>query len=81
MPRPTAAPLLVCVLAVLLALVTGVQPASAADGRPYTNPLKSAKGAGPRLTYHDGNYFLVTTTFTGVLRSGPGCTDVGSGHG
>jgi GH43 family beta-xylosidase len=60
-------PLLVCVLALLLALVSATQPASAADGRPYTNPLKSFKGADPWLEYHDGNYYLVTTTFTGIL--------------
>jgi hypothetical protein len=33
------------VLALLLALVTATRPTSAAEGRPYTNPLKSAKGA------------------------------------
>lgn len=60
-------PLLVCVLALLLALVSATQPASAADGRPYTNPLKSSKGADPWLEYYDGNYYLVTTTFTGIL--------------
>ncbi|WDV55423.1 family 43 glycosylhydrolase [Streptomyces coeruleorubidus] len=60
-------PLLVCVLALLLALTGVTLPASAADGRPYTNPLKSAKGADPWLTYHDGDYYLITTTFTGVL--------------
>ncbi|MFF4269544.1 family 43 glycosylhydrolase [Streptomyces sp. NPDC001536] len=60
-------PLLLCVLTLLLALVSVTQPASAADGRPYTNPLKSAKGADPWLEYYDGNYYLVTTTFTGVL--------------
>ncbi|MEU9657913.1 hypothetical protein [Streptomyces chartreusis] len=31
------------------------QPVSAADGRPYANPLKSFKGADPWLQYHDGN--------------------------
>ncbi|WP_171111129.1 MULTISPECIES: family 43 glycosylhydrolase [unclassified Streptomyces] len=60
-------PWIVCVLAVLLALMAATQPASAADGRPYTNPLKSFKGADPWLTYHDGNYYLITTTFTGIL--------------
>jgi GH43 family beta-xylosidase len=60
-------PLLVCVLTLLLALVASMQPASAADGRPYTNPLKSYKGADPWLEYYDGNYYLVTTTFTGIL--------------
>jgi len=59
--------LLVCVLALLLALVSATSSASAADGRPYTNPLKSSKGADPWLEYHDGNYYLVTTTFTGIL--------------
>ncbi|MFI6376109.1 family 43 glycosylhydrolase [Streptomyces sp. NPDC050546] len=61
-------PLLGCVLALLLALVAATAPqAAAADGRPYTNPLKSAKGADPWLTYHDGDYYLITTTFTGIL--------------
>ncbi|MGW6733671.1 family 43 glycosylhydrolase [Streptomyces sp. NPDC055013] len=59
--------LILCMLASLLALVATTQPASAADGRPYTNPLKSFKGADPWLQYHDGNYYLITTTFTGVL--------------
>ncbi|MFJ8539734.1 family 43 glycosylhydrolase [Streptomyces sp. NPDC093591] len=59
--------LILCVLAALLALVATTQPASAADGRPYTNPLKSFKGADPWLQYHDGNYYLITTTFTGIL--------------
>ncbi|WP_340384994.1 family 43 glycosylhydrolase [Streptomyces sp. SS7] len=60
-------PLLVCVLTLLVALVAATQPVSAADGRPYTNPLKSSKGADPWLEYYDGNYYLVTTTFTGIL--------------
>ncbi|MFE6619064.1 family 43 glycosylhydrolase [Streptomyces sp. NPDC057740] len=59
--------LILCVLAALLALMATTQPASAADGRPYTNPLKSSKGADPWLQYHDGNYYLITTTFTGIL--------------
>ncbi|MET8975165.1 family 43 glycosylhydrolase [Streptomyces sp. NPDC004539] len=59
--------LLVCVLALLGLLFTTAQPVSAADGRPYTNPLKSSKGADPWLEYYDGNYYLVTTTFTGIL--------------
>lgn len=59
--------LLVCVLALLLALVSATSSASAADGRPYTNPLKTSKGADPWLEYYDGNYYLVTTTFTGIL--------------
>ncbi|MBT1091001.1 family 43 glycosylhydrolase [Streptomyces sp. Tu102] len=59
--------LILCVLASLLALVATTQPATAADGRPYANPLKSFKGADPWLQYHDGNYYLITTTFTGIL--------------
>ncbi|WP_189145933.1 family 43 glycosylhydrolase [Streptomyces lacrimifluminis] len=57
-------------LAALLALlvpVVGIQPAAAAEGRPYTNPVKSQKGADPWLEYYNGNYYLVTTSFTGVL--------------
>ncbi|MGI5412234.1 family 43 glycosylhydrolase [Streptomyces chartreusis] len=59
--------LILCVLASLLALAATTQPATAADGRPYANPLKSFKGADPWLQYHDGNYYLITTTFTGIL--------------
>ena len=59
--------LILCVLAALVAMVATTQPVSAADGRPYTNPLKSFKGADPWLEYHDGNYYLITTTFTGIL--------------
>ncbi|MGJ5892143.1 family 43 glycosylhydrolase [Streptomyces niveiscabiei] len=59
--------LLLCLLALLGLLAATAQPVAAADGRPYTNPLKSAKGADPWLEYHDGNYYLVTTTFTGIL--------------
>ncbi|WP_254389272.1 family 43 glycosylhydrolase [Streptomyces sp. AC550_RSS872] len=65
--RKRSKSLILCVLAALLALVATTQPASAADGRPYTNPLKSSKGADPWLQYHDGNYYLITTTFTGIL--------------
>ncbi|WP_405824621.1 family 43 glycosylhydrolase [Streptomyces sp. NBC_01390] len=57
-------------LAALLALlvpVVGLQPAAAAEGRPYTNPVKSQKGADPWLEYYNGSYYLVTTSFTGVL--------------
>ncbi|WP_420077229.1 family 43 glycosylhydrolase [Streptomyces sp. JL3001] len=74
MPRMSHPPLrkrrrslILCVLAALLALVATTQPVSAADGRPYANPLKSFKGADPWLQYHDGNYYLITTTFTGIL--------------
>ncbi|GGX03797.1 hydrolase [Streptomyces chartreusis] len=74
MPRMSHPPLrkrrrslILCVLASLLALVATTQPATAADGRPYANPLKSFKGADPWLQYHDGNYYLITTTFTGIL--------------
>jgi GH43 family beta-xylosidase len=54
-------------VALLMALVCAQGPASAVDGRPYTNPLKSVKGADPWLEFYEGNYYLVTTTFTGVL--------------
>ncbi|MGW4868762.1 family 43 glycosylhydrolase [Streptomyces chartreusis] len=74
MPRMSHPPLrkrqrslILCVLAALLALVATTQPVSAADGRPFANPLKSFKGADPWLQYHDGNYYLITTTFTGIL--------------
>jgi GH43 family beta-xylosidase len=59
--------LILCVLAVLIAMVSATTPATAAEGRPYTNPIKSQKGADPWLEYYNGNYYLVTTSFTGVL--------------
>lgn len=80
MPRMSHPPLrkchrslILCVLAALPALVATTQPASAADGRPYTNPLKSFRGADPWLQYHDGNYYLITTTFTGLTYSASSC--------
>ncbi|WP_242435925.1 family 43 glycosylhydrolase [Streptomyces sp. Root369] len=59
--------LILWVLAVLIAMVSATTPATAAEGRPYTNPVKSTKGADPWLEYYNGNYYLVTTSFTGVL--------------
>ncbi|MFI1506225.1 family 43 glycosylhydrolase [Streptomyces sp. NPDC020597] len=55
------------VLLTLFASLVTTQPAGAADGRPFTNPVKSQKGADPWLEYYNGNYYLITTTFTGVL--------------
>jgi GH43 family beta-xylosidase len=40
-------------------------PAQAATS--YTNPVKSQKGADPWLVFHDGNYYLISTTFTNTL--------------
>ncbi|MET9436675.1 family 43 glycosylhydrolase [Streptomyces sp. NPDC006551] len=56
-------------MAALLVMLAPVatQPAAAAEGRPYTNPVKSQKGADPWLEYYNGHYYLVTTSFTGVL--------------
>ncbi|MFJ5223580.1 family 43 glycosylhydrolase [Streptomyces sp. NPDC088400] len=57
-------------LAFLLALLLAAfvaQPAGAAEGRPYTNPVKSQKGADPWIQYYDGNYYLVTTSWTSEL--------------
>lgn len=58
--------------AVLLSLLASLslvatQPTAAADGKPYTNPVKAQKGADPWLEYYNGNYYLVTTTFTNKL--------------
>lgn len=57
---------LACVLVVAGVNATA-PPAFAAPGRPYTNPLKSFKGADPWLEFHNGNYYLITTTFTNIL--------------
>ncbi|MFD3654609.1 family 43 glycosylhydrolase [Streptomyces sp. NPDC058620] len=56
-------------MAALLVMLSPVatQPAAAAEGRPYTNPVKSVKGADPWLEHYNGHYYLITTSFTGVL--------------
>ncbi|MFG2942925.1 family 43 glycosylhydrolase [Streptomyces sp. NPDC048282] len=58
--------LVAALLAVLGSFVT-TQPAAAADGRPFTNPVKAQKGADPWLEYYNGNYYLISTTFTNEL--------------
>ncbi|MCL7429631.1 family 43 glycosylhydrolase [Streptomyces sp. YS415] len=50
---------LLAALVFLLAL--GQTPASAAS---FSNPVKSVKGADPWISYHNGNYYLVTTSWT-----------------
>ncbi|MEO3855150.1 family 43 glycosylhydrolase [Acrocarpospora sp. B8E8] len=55
---------LVVLAVLLLGLVPGL-PASAATS--YTNPIKSQKGADPWLRYYNGNYYLITTSFTNTL--------------
>ncbi|MCO1574181.1 family 43 glycosylhydrolase [Crossiella sp. SN42] len=57
-------------LAVILALCTvlALTPAaSAAPGRPFTNPVKPVKGADPWIAFHEGSYYLISTTFTNTL--------------
>jgi GH43 family beta-xylosidase len=56
--------LLTLLAALLLALSIGQPSASAAS---FTNPVKSVKGADPWISYHDGNYYLVTTSWTDVI--------------
>ncbi|MFF8189896.1 family 43 glycosylhydrolase [Streptomyces bobili] len=56
--------LLTLLAALLLALSVGQPTASAAS---FANPVKTQKGADPWITYHDGNYFMVTTSWTSVI--------------
>ncbi|MDG4859340.1 family 43 glycosylhydrolase [Streptomyces sp. T-3] len=56
--------LLTLLAALVLALTLGQSPASAAT---FTNPVKSVKGADPWISYHDGNYYLVTTSWTHAI--------------
>ncbi|BCL30874.1 family 43 glycosylhydrolase [Streptomyces aurantiacus] len=56
--------LLTLLAALLLALSLGQPSASAAT---FSNPVKSVKGADPWISYHDGNYYLVTTSWTDVI--------------
>jgi len=59
---------LAAVTVLFTALAVGLaQPAAAAPGRPFTNPVKSVKGADPWMVYHEGNYYLIATTFTNTL--------------
>ncbi|GAA3779531.1 family 43 glycosylhydrolase [Streptomyces phyllanthi] len=57
--------MVIAVLTLLLGATT--QPAAAADGRPYTNPVKSQKGADPWIEYYNGNYYMITTSWSDVL--------------
>ncbi|MFH9005068.1 family 43 glycosylhydrolase [Streptomyces afghaniensis] len=56
--------LLTLLAVLLLALTLGQPTASAAS---FVNPVKSVKGADPWISYHDGNYYLVTTSWTDVI--------------
>ncbi|RSO09517.1 hypothetical protein DMH26_01410 [Streptomyces sp. WAC 05379] len=56
--------LLTLLAALLLALSLGQSSASAAS---FANPVKSVKGADPWIAYHDGNYHLVTTSWTDAI--------------
>lgn len=56
--------LLTLLAALLLALSFGQYSASAAS---FTNPVKAQKGADPWISYHNGNYYLVTTSWTDAI--------------
>ncbi|WP_457030020.1 family 43 glycosylhydrolase [Kitasatospora sp. P5_F3] len=59
--------LLVVALLALLGSTLAERPATAAAGRAYTNPVKSQKGADPWLEYYNGNYYLVTTSWSSEI--------------
>ncbi|MFJ4618213.1 family 43 glycosylhydrolase [Streptomyces sp. NPDC088812] len=56
--------LLTLLAALLFALSLGQSSASAAS---FANPVKAQKGADPWIAYHDGNYYLVSTSWTDVI--------------
>ncbi|GEC07683.1 hypothetical protein SSP24_53380 [Streptomyces spinoverrucosus] len=56
--------LLMMLAALVFLLGLGQSPASAAS---FTNPVKSVKGADPWISYHNGNYYLVSTSWTDVI--------------
>ncbi|MCI3278366.1 family 43 glycosylhydrolase [Streptomyces cylindrosporus] len=60
-------PALLAALVALLIPAVLAPPAHAADGQPYTNPVKSRAGADPWLTYYDGSYYLITTSITNEM--------------
>jgi GH43 family beta-xylosidase len=59
--------LLVLLAVLATALSAAVVPASAAPGRPFTNPIKAQKGADPWLVFFNGSYYQISTTFTNSL--------------
>jgi GH43 family beta-xylosidase len=58
---------LAAVLTALVVVAIPIAPASAAPGRTYANPLKSVKGADPWIQFHDGNYYMISTSWTSEL--------------
>ena len=58
---------LLATLIVTVVLSLGGVPASGAARQPFANPIKAHKGADPWLEYYDGDYYLVTTSWTSVL--------------
>ncbi|MFC5953455.1 family 43 glycosylhydrolase [Streptomyces pratens] len=50
--------------ALLLAFSLGQSPAQAAS---FSNPVKAQKGADPWIVRHDGNYYLISTSWTDVI--------------
>ena len=59
---------LLCLAGLLTVLVAATtQSAGAAEGRPFSNPIKSQKGADPWIEFYNGNYYMITTSWTDVL--------------
>ena len=56
--------LLTLLAALLLALTLGQSSAQAAS---FANPVKAQKGADPWIVRHDGNYYLISTSWTDVI--------------
>ncbi len=56
--------LLTLLAALVLVLPLGQSTANAAS---FTNPVKAVKSAAPWISYHDGNYYLVTTSWSDVI--------------
>ncbi|MGB3440597.1 MAG: family 43 glycosylhydrolase [Actinophytocola sp.] len=65
--RATLSRALLAVVLVLSFAGVAAGDAGLAAGRPFANPVKAQKGADPWLEYYDGNYYLVTTSWTSVL--------------
>ncbi|MFD4509200.1 family 43 glycosylhydrolase [Streptomyces sp. NPDC058457] len=63
--RAFLAALFTAIVALLVSVLA--QPAGAAGGATFTNPLKSRAGADPWLQYYDGNFYLITTSFTNEM--------------
>lgn len=67
MNRPTSRCAVIATMLLLVSSLLGVWQQPAAADTSYVNPIKAQKGADPWMQYYQGNYYLLTTSFTNTL--------------